>query len=136
MGVFKYVPGVIRAIIPSVAADPMHQLQWRWAVAMLLLLTTMTQLMHILIACGWLSWLGVPGFAYASDVADLSIAQRRTEIRQVEKYLMDMEATNCRALSQGKPTRYIVEQIRANAQEYKSLSGQTWQRPTCLELGE
>lgn len=127
---------IIGAIIPDMDSDPRHQLRWRISVATLLMGSVTVQAVHVLIACGWLAGYGLSGFAYASDVQQLFQAQKRMEVRQVDKKLMDLDSALCKAEAAGKATRYIAEQIREGITEYRELSGIEWVRPTCAELGE
>lgn len=136
MAWYENIPKAFATIVPNVDADPAHQLQWRWSVAVFIMALFLSQVGHILIACGWMTTFGLPGFANASDLANLQVAQTRMEVRQIERALPDLESSYCKAVEAGKPTMFITDQIRSNMRDYQVVYGSSWGRPSCAELGE
>ena len=66
----------------------------------------------------------------------IALAQQRTEIRQIKDTLIDQERAYCRAKDAGKPTYFIYQLVIESMKDYREVTGDHWQRPTCEELGE
>lgn len=136
MAWYEDVPKVLGSIVPDLDADPKHQLRWRWSMAGMVIIMASAQIIHTLIACGWLAVWGVSGFAYASDVDRIALAQQRTEIRQIKDTLIDQERAYCRAKDASKPTFFIYQLILDAMKDWREVTGEVWERPSCQELGE
>lgn len=107
--------------------------QWRLIVA----LCIFGFMLHIVWACGWLSYFGIEGFAQAKELKGiqqkLDVAANdagRIQARLLEKSIIDVRIQQCQATVK----RFYSEQLRELTDEYYKTNNREYQLPTCAEL--
>ena len=90
---------------------------------------------HVAWACGWIP--GIPGFAMAGDVTQLSGKVSGIEQSLLEAEIIEAQERLCKADAENNvpAMRYSAERLRELAYQYESMTDKVFRLPTCNELG-
>lgn len=136
---------VVGALVPpSSDADPERTRRWRIALVLFIGTTTMFNLFHVAWACGWLTIIGLTGFAKAEDVTNftevvdkrqlsLESAIKDTRVLLVQQALK--EALKVRCLSIIQNNQFALDgantEIQGLEEQYYYLTKRGYAEPSC-----
>lgn len=112
---------------------PVAQRQWRMVVALCILGFSL----HIVWACGWLDYFGIPGFAQSREL--IAIKQRldaaaadssRIQERLLQKSIIDVRIQQCNATAK----RFYTDHMRELTDEYYATNHRVFDLPDCKDL--
>lgn len=112
-------------------------LRWRLAIFAFSVLVVF----HIVWACGWLEFLGISGFAKASDleqrvtkvtqeVAGVKQGVNEIKIQLLEQSIFDAKERECTA-GDVAARRFFASRVLSLSREYYALAGSTINIPPC-----
>lgn len=90
---------------------------------------------HIFWACGWIP--GIPGFAMAAEYQGLQDEVQTVKETLLEKDLIESQERFCHARVGGNLTamRYAEERRRRLLGEFRAMTDEAFNLPSCMELG-
>lgn len=132
--------------------------RWRVTVSVLLIGTIMSEAVHIAIACGWLAFMGMPGFVQAKDLdgvkdsvtavrvastnaigevkaelVAINANQRHNTIRQIDTAIQADVARMCRAQTDDAK-QYFTDRVHSELLEWADQTSQAYPMPSCGQL--
>lgn len=114
-------------------SNPAAMRQWRILVALCLLGFAI----HIAIACGYLKFMGLDGFADGKQLTEiaqrLGVAASQTadiQDRLLQKAIIDVRIQQCAATSK----RYFTDHLRELTEEYYQTNKRPFDVPSCEAL--
>jgi hypothetical protein len=88
---------------------------------------------HIAFACGWLAWTGISGFAYASDVQNVSDDVSAIKVELLEQRIFETRLRQCQSES-AEPRTFYREKLQELLRKYRELMAADYALPGCREL--
>lgn len=117
---------------PRGHGEPREVIAWRWKMFLAVMAIGGFMLIHILLACGWLTILH-PGFASAGDLKQV-IAQLETQrISVVDAAILDLRIRHCAAQTPESRQLYWGKMAPLMS-EYQRVTGRPYQLPMCADL--
>ena len=117
---------------PKADASERHVQSWRWFIAVSTGVTALSLTLHILLACGFLTFIH-PGFASAADVEQIREERKTDRQTDLEQKILEVREKQCTA-----PTPQIKSLHTATLQkmllEYQRLSGTNYPTPSCEDF--
>lgn len=89
--------------------------------------------LHIAVACGWMAWAGMPGFAYASDVTSVRNDVSSIKVELLEQRIFDTRLRQCESTS-AEPRTFYREKLQELMRKYRELTAADYRLPGCEEL--
>lgn len=93
----------------------------------------MLLVVHILFACGWLAWAGLPGFAYAADVTSVRNDVSSIKVELLESRIFDTRVRQCESTT-AEPRTFYREKLQELLRKYRELTAADYRLPSCGEL--
>ncbi len=131
---------VIKAIggglVPPMTATDEHIFRYRLAVSASITLGGIVVAGHIAWACGFLSFIGIQGFALASDVQSQSARLAMMQKTQLTRDIRDIKKEQCVAMQQKNQIALtaVTANLEALKAEYRNAVGPDPSVPRCDEL--
>jgi hypothetical protein len=85
---------------------------------------------HIAFACGWLTFLGLPGFALASDQRNTDAKLTKILQLQISERIRSLSYERCVVIGHDAKARKAGE-IEEWQLQYKQISGERYPEPGC-----
>lgn len=110
--------------------------RWRQSVALAIVVLAGVEVMFILLALGYLSFMGLNGFASVADIQPLVKQGMETRITQIETRITADRTLQCQAIMQGNQAamNYSYFRLQEDVDAYKSASSYSPRIPGCDEL--
>lgn len=90
-------------------------------------------IIHIAWACGWFSYIGIPGFATASETQDMKTQIASLRVEALEGKLFDTRLKQCAIEVTGTPLerQYYRERMSKLKRDFKDLTGEQYEEAPC-----
>lgn len=137
MGIETSAKEVLHALIPPAVDAPPDLLHaYRWRVAVFIMSLGAVLAVHIGIACGAFTALGLPGFALASEVRDLEKSVTAMRVGNLDQAIVNTKARQCEAARQRNDAarRFATERLADLKTEYQAITKREYPVPSCDEL--
>lgn len=85
---------------------------------------------HIAIACGWLSSIGLTGFASAANLESVRAEMTEVKVTLYSIAIRDLHRMQCHALSYDDKSK-INDQLQRELGKYREATGREYQLPEC-----
>lgn len=85
-----------KALVPP-GLNPSARLKYDLAVSISLGVIALSMVAHVAMACGFMSWLGISGFALASDVSTQQAQLTTIQLSQINRDIRDAKRQICLA---------------------------------------
>lgn len=118
------VTDIIKETVSNLTPEMPQNLKWRLTVSAVCIMSVY----HVLHACGWLSVIGMSGFASASDVNAVLLEIKETKI-------LDRQRDFCHAPVGSKQKTFYLSRRNKLLAEYRDIKGESYEGlPDCDEL--
>lgn len=118
---------LLMAVFPP---DVPAVMKWRLSVFVALFLAGV----HVAWACGWLASIGLgSGFAYAGDVAKVTVEVSSVKTELIEWQIWDARVRQCEAVKAGERSGPYGQRVSALLTKYQQLTGQAFPLLSCAE---
>lgn len=123
---------------PAAHADPEVVMAWRWFVAIVTGVNTLTITAHIVLACGFLPVL-FPGFATASENEGLRLEMVRVQVALEQKRAKELpglmlDAKQKQCMASGEARRLYFNTYNDLRAEYYELTKREFPDPSCTDF--
>lgn len=85
---------------------------------------------HIAIACGWLSSIGLSGFASASSVSTVQSEMAEVKVTLYSIAIRDLHRMKCNAVTYDDRSN-LNDQLQRELSKYRKATGREYQLPEC-----
>lgn len=116
---------------PQADSTDSHVQAWRWSIAITTGATTLALIIHILLACGFLTFIH-PGFANAADVQHMREERRVERETDLETKILDVRQKQCVAEPTVKGLH--TQTLQKMLVEYDKLTGRQYPLPNCEDF--
>lgn len=131
----ELIEGLKKLRPPASGATAAQVQAWRWFVASISGATTLALILHIAIACGYLTAVH-PGFAKASDLQEIRDERRNERVTDLEAKILEAREKQCSLMAREQPPQ-LKALYTANLQkmlvEYLKLTGTAYPLPACTD---
>lgn len=85
---------------------------------------------HIAIACGWLTSIGLSGFASASSVSTVKVEMAEVRVTLYGIAIRDLHRMKCNAVTYDDQSN-LNDQLQKELRKYREATGREYQLPEC-----
>lgn len=140
MEALEFIWGIIMALVPPGGAEADKIRKWRIAVALCLGGSILGTGLHVAWACGFLAFVGLPGFARADDlgsirgkIAEVQTGMLQIQIGQLRTEILQTRTTQCEAVksANSQALTVITREMQDALDRYQILTGRQYRLPDC-----
>lgn len=145
----------VKILTPPKDQEQKSWRRWGWTVVGATIVLNTPSMIHIAWACGWLAFLGFPGFATADSVHDaVSIVEQKLDktdmkvtvqqasttsiqIDLLDSKILGTRQAQCEAIKSNNQSakQFTTDKLRNELlPKYRDLTGTEYQLPDCSEL--
>jgi hypothetical protein len=117
---------------PPADADPRIVEAWRWFVAIVTGTTAAALTAHIMLACGYATFLGYSGFARAGDLELMQKELGKQRVRTLTRDMLDAKQKQCAA--NGEAKRLYLSAYNELRAEYFEITKREFPDPPCSDF--
>ena len=128
-GLSLLVPSLIP---PRGHGEPREIVAWRWKTFLAIMAIGGFMLVHILLACGWLTILH-PGFASAGDLKQVIAQLEQSRLSTIDTAILDLRIRHCAAQTTEARQLYWSK-MSPLMSEYQRMTGRQYTLPACADL--